>query len=132
MQIINEAWAILSRPAYRRAYDEAKAAARERARVRRAEQAPRTTATVDGPAADSTLPETSERRLDTLDFGRYEGWTIRDVSQHDPDYLDWLARTPTGRMYRPQILEALAAAREAEVEAGRPTSDARERLSRWR
>src|SRR5206468_3218431 len=32
-----------------------------------------------------------------LDFGRYAGWTVGDLSRHDPDYLLWLERTPIGR-----------------------------------
>jgi curved DNA-binding protein CbpA len=27
-----------------------------------------------------------------LEFGRYEGWTLRDLARHDPDYLRWLSR----------------------------------------
>jgi curved DNA-binding protein CbpA len=131
MQIVNEAWAILSRPAYRRAYDEAKAAARERAQARRAGQVPPTSAAADTPPAGPPRPEPPERRPDTIDYGRYQGWTIRDLSQHDPDYLLWLVRTPAGRVYRPRILEALAA-REAVVLARRPVAASGQRRSRWR
>jgi curved DNA-binding protein CbpA len=42
-----------------------------------------------------------------LDFGRYEGWTIVQLAQHDPDYLRWLSRHSSGIRYRRQIEEAL-------------------------
>ena len=109
MQAINDAWAILSRPTHRRAYDEARAAAIERARLRKAKrvqaaQAAREGRTVapagtdaSGTAAPSPpRPPVRERRPDALDYGRYEGWTIRELAQEDPDYLLWLARTPAG------------------------------------
>jgi curved DNA-binding protein CbpA len=42
-----------------------------------------------------------------VDFGRYEGWTIAQLAQHDPDYLRWLSRHSSGIRYRRQIEEAL-------------------------
>lgn len=47
---------------------------------------------------------------DTLDFGRYDGWTIKQLSRHDPDYLKWLSRHSSGIRYRRQIEEAMRAA----------------------
>jgi curved DNA-binding protein CbpA len=38
-----------------------------------------------------------------LDFGRYEGWTLGEVVQRDPDYLDWLRRHASGARYRDVI-----------------------------
>ena len=32
----------------------------------------------------------------TLDFGRYQGWTIARLARQDPDYLRWLAPTHRG------------------------------------
>ena len=134
MQAINDAWAILSRPTHRRAYDEARAAAVERARLRktqRVQQAQaaregRTVAAAGGGASGTSAsspprPPVRERRPDALDYGRYEGWTIRELAQEDPDYLLWLARTPAGRMYRNRIMEALAD-REARMAGSRPTT----------
>lgn len=43
-----------------------------------------------------------------LDFGRYAGWSIKSLVDHDPDYLLWLARTPIGRPMRQEIDERLA------------------------
>jgi curved DNA-binding protein CbpA len=44
-----------------------------------------------------------------LEFGRYAGWTITDVAAHDPDFLEWFARTPQGRRFRTEIDEAIRA-----------------------
>jgi curved DNA-binding protein CbpA len=50
----------------------------------------------------------SERSSGTmLEFGRYAGWSIPEVAQHDPDFLEWLVRTPNGRRYRPEIERVL-------------------------
>ena len=46
-----------------------------------------------------------------LDFGRYEGWTLREVASRDPDYLDWLRRHASGARYRDAIDILLRAAR---------------------
>jgi curved DNA-binding protein CbpA len=39
----------------------------------------------------------------TLDFGRYAGWTLRDVARRDIDYLVWLRRHASGARFRPAI-----------------------------
>jgi curved DNA-binding protein CbpA len=38
-----------------------------------------------------------------LTFGRYRGWSLGEVARHDPSYLEWLERSPTGRPFRPEI-----------------------------
>ncbi|HLY36093.1 MAG TPA: J domain-containing protein [Candidatus Limnocylindria bacterium] len=38
-----------------------------------------------------------------LDFGRYAGWSLRDLVRHDPDYLRWLTRHSSGLRYRAEI-----------------------------
>jgi len=43
-----------------------------------------------------------------LDFGRYAGWSLSELARHDPDFLEWLARTPAGRHYRAEIQRLLA------------------------
>jgi len=48
-----------------------------------------------------------KRGSDTLDFGRYEGWTIAQLAHDDPDYLTWLNRHSSGIRYRQQIEAAL-------------------------
>ena len=39
----------------------------------------------------------------TLDFGRYEGWTLGEVVSRDPEYLAWLRRHASGARYRDAI-----------------------------
>jgi DnaJ-class molecular chaperone len=43
-----------------------------------------------------------------IDFGRYQGWSIREIARHDPDYLVWLSRHSAGSRYRQRISEELA------------------------
>jgi curved DNA-binding protein CbpA len=42
-----------------------------------------------------------------LSFGRYSGWTLRDLARKDPDYLRWLSRTASGIGYRTEIYQIL-------------------------
>ena len=51
---------------------------------------------------------TSTARGSVLDFGRYAGWTLRQVALRDRDYLEWLRRTPGGRQYQAEIASILA------------------------
>jgi curved DNA-binding protein CbpA len=48
-----------------------------------------------------------------LDFGRYEGWRLRELARRDPDYLRWLARHSSGIRYRTAIEQVLREARSA-------------------
>jgi hypothetical protein len=54
-----------------------------------------------------------------INFGRYSGWTVGALVDHDPDYLEWLARTPVGRRLTGEIERALAK-RAAQSAALRP------------
>jgi curved DNA-binding protein CbpA len=55
----------------------------------------------DGPtAADNPM-------YMTVDFGRYQGWTLKDLLRYDPDYLRWLYRHSSGVRYRYQIARML-------------------------
>jgi curved DNA-binding protein CbpA len=38
-----------------------------------------------------------------LDFGRYDGWTLREVARRDIEYLRWLSRHAAGARHRPAI-----------------------------
>ncbi|HJP72300.1 MAG TPA: DnaJ domain-containing protein [Candidatus Limnocylindria bacterium] len=38
-----------------------------------------------------------------LTFGRYTGWSLRDIARRDPDYLLWLSRHSSGIRYRTEI-----------------------------
>ena len=57
-------------------------------------------------------PRTSARQQaptpGTLDFGRYQGWTIANLAHHDADYLRWLSRHSSGIRFRSEIEAALA------------------------
>jgi curved DNA-binding protein CbpA len=36
-------------------------------------------------------------------FGRYAGWSLRDIARRDPDYILWLSRHSSGIRYRTEI-----------------------------
>ena len=42
-----------------------------------------------------------------LDFGRYAGWSLRDLARHDVDYLRWLERHASGKPFRNEIVDLL-------------------------
>jgi curved DNA-binding protein CbpA len=42
-----------------------------------------------------------------LGFGRYAGWSLRDLARHDPDYILWLSRHSSGIRYRTEIYSIL-------------------------
>ncbi len=40
-------------------------------------------------------PSLEEARGTLLEFGRYHGWTLGDVAEREPTYVDWIAKTIT-------------------------------------
>ncbi len=44
-----------------------------------------------------------------LSFGRYVGWTLKDLATQDPDYLRWLSRHSSGIQFRTEIYQILGA-----------------------
>jgi curved DNA-binding protein CbpA len=115
MSMINRAWNTLSNPTARAAYD------RER-RLRNGGDK------WDAYAA-STSSSAQARSIGTvLEFGRYAGWSIAEVAQADPDFLEWLARTPNGRRYQSEIDEILS--RGIPVAMGAPAPSRRSGLGR--
>jgi curved DNA-binding protein CbpA len=54
-----------------------------------------------------TSPTRSSMSVSVLDFGRYAGWSLRQLTAHDPDYLEWLLRAPGGRQYHAEITALL-------------------------
>jgi len=44
-----------------------------------------------------------------LTFGRYTGWSLRDLARHDPDYILWVSRHSSGIRYRTEIYSILSA-----------------------
>jgi hypothetical protein len=57
-----------------------------------------------GPGAASSFDATR------VDFGHHAGRTIEELASADPDYLQWLARHPSGARYRTEISRVLATA----------------------
>lgn len=45
-----------------------------------------------------------------LNFGRYAGWSLGEIGRTDLEYLEWLDRTPIGRIYQAEIDTILRAA----------------------
>jgi curved DNA-binding protein CbpA len=78
------------------------------------------------PAAPDQPARAQPMTGSTIDFGRYAGWTVGALVNHDPDYLEWLARTPVGRRLTSEIEQALAR-RAAQSAALRPTPKAQRR-----
>jgi curved DNA-binding protein CbpA len=48
-------------------------------------------------------PPSSPSPGSVLTFGRYAGWSLRDLASRDPDYLLWLSRHSSGIRYRTEI-----------------------------
>jgi curved DNA-binding protein CbpA len=51
----------------------------------------------------SVAPPASPSPGSVLTFGRYSGWSLRDLARRDPDYLLWLSRHSSGIRYRTEI-----------------------------
>jgi curved DNA-binding protein CbpA len=85
--------------------DSAPGASEQAVPVGAAAQSARIPDEVAGPfrrARQQTGPESRQ-----LDFGRYAGWTLRDLARQDPDYLRWLSRHSSGLRYRQEIQQLL-------------------------
>ena len=72
------------------------------------------------PSPTRAAPASTGAADTVIDFGRYAGWSVGKLVDHDPDYLEWLARTPIGRRLSHEI-EAVLARRASQAEALRPT-----------
>jgi curved DNA-binding protein CbpA len=104
MAALNEAWHTLRTPERRAAYDAQAATQRPgRSGLRPIVYAPPPKRSRHAGAAMGTV----------LDFGRYSGVSIDALAQTDPDYLEWLARTPIGRSLGKEIADSLGRARVA-------------------
>ncbi len=110
MSALNQAWGILRNAAARAAYDQARAEAKRKPEVRQPEVSHEMPAPM--PAAPPGKPSGS-----VLDFGRYAGWSLGQIATSDPEYLQWLARTPIGRAFNREI-DALLTTRTAAARAG--------------
>jgi curved DNA-binding protein CbpA len=92
MAELNRAYAILRDERSRAAHD----------RARRATIAGISVAT-SPVAGGSTAPPANPSPGSVLTFGRYSGWSLRDLARRDPDYLLWLSRHSSGIRYRTEI-----------------------------
>ena len=57
--------------------------------------------------AGAAPPPRSEAAGTRVSFGRYAGWTLRDLARQDPEYLRWLSRHSSGIAYRTEIYQIL-------------------------
>jgi curved DNA-binding protein CbpA len=109
MADINRAYSLLRTPPLRRRYD----VGRKFHPVGTAEASPSPTADLRSrlhqedaqPGAGDSNGQIGPGSA--LDFGRYEGWKLRDLARRDPDYLRWLARHSSGIRYRTAIEQVL-------------------------
>jgi curved DNA-binding protein CbpA len=93
MAELNRAYALVRAPDDRAAYD------RSRRTVVAGVSVPTSLrARAAGPAPMPTPGSGS-----ILEFGRYSGWSLRDLARHDPDYIIWLSRHSSGIRYRTEI-----------------------------
>jgi curved DNA-binding protein CbpA len=129
MAALNHAWGILRNASTRAAYDQARAEA-QRAPVVPKTEAPRPETSY---AMSMPMPTTPPGRPSgsVLDFGRYAGWSLGQIAPADPDYLEWLVRTPIGRSFNREI-GALLATRAAVKTAAASVAPADRRSRRFR
>lgn len=113
MADINRAYSLIRTPELRRRYDTER-------KFHPVGPAPTTPSPVSDlrtrlhPEADETAPPTGDYGPGSaLDFGRYEGWRLRELARRDPDYLRWLARHSSGIRYRSAIDQVLREVRTA-------------------
>jgi curved DNA-binding protein CbpA len=108
MAELNEAYAILSDPSTRAAYDQtiglrpglAIPSTKDEA-VDRSAGPPQPAQAAHGEAGPP--PANPAPVGPELTFGRYRGWTLNQVARFDRDYLEWLSRTTMGRNYRREL-----------------------------
>jgi len=72
-----------------------------------------------GPFARARRADASDSKK--IDFGRYAGWSIRDLVHQDPTYLRWLSRHSSGVRFRSEILRYLPAEQEETGPVRTPT-----------
>jgi curved DNA-binding protein CbpA len=100
MAELNRAYAIVREPAVRAAYDRSRRSIVSGVSVSAGIRARGVT----------VAPAPSVGSGTVLDFGRYTGWSLRDVARHDPDYILWLSRHSSGIRYRTEIYGILRTA----------------------
>jgi len=96
MAELNEAYRLVRDPVARTQWDSANGTA----------PSPGPTRARQAPGAVAPPPRASAAGT-RLEFGRYAGWTLRDLARRDPDYLRWLSRHASGLRYRTEIYAIL-------------------------
>jgi curved DNA-binding protein CbpA len=113
---INQAYDVLRNPERRARYDQELASRRDRRNSDRYVKRPTDVGPVstgasaagnERPYGEAGPPPRGIARGTVLDFGRYKGWSLGQVATHDPDFLEWLERSPAGRQYRAEIAALL-------------------------
>ncbi len=132
MVALNNAWAVISDDKKRAIYDQTRTRTSRDPEARSNGHEP---IHVGDPPVESRRPRGRTPAAPAtpstiLDFGRYQGWTLDQVARQDPDFLEWLARTPTGRPYRAEIDSLLATHRVAAAPTTRPSPV--RRTSSWK
>ena len=100
MIALNDAWDVLGDPARRAAYDATLASAGSQYSGLAAPAAATAQPAVDPYHAG---PPPGRPSGSVLDFGRYSGWSLGEISRHDLSYLEWLQRATVGRSLRAEI-----------------------------
>jgi curved DNA-binding protein CbpA len=120
MAMLNAAWETLRDRGGRELYD------RERKESAAAQPVPTAQrGTDERPPATTVSPRPRSPRSrpgTVLDFGRYAGLSLGDLAIDDPDYLEWLARTPIGHRLQFEIQALLVASRPTTSRPERPKS----------
>ncbi|HET6379650.1 MAG TPA: DnaJ domain-containing protein [candidate division Zixibacteria bacterium] len=80
------------------------AAARQRWETERKAPPPPTAA---GPRTHGAGWTPEDPTAVVLDFGRYRGWTLREIARRDLEYLSWLRRHASGARFRGAIDQLL-------------------------
>jgi curved DNA-binding protein CbpA len=107
MKRLNRAWEVLGDAGKRARYDVDRAADRFNDTIyapARVETRP----TVNV-ASDHAGPPPGRPYGTVLRFGRYEGWSLGEVAELDPKFLEWLRRVPAGRGLKDEIDQLLTA-----------------------
>ena len=123
MAALNHAWGILRNGNARAAYDQA------RADAQRTPEAPEPEVSYEVRAPMSATPP-GQPSGSVLDFGRYAGWSLGQIATGDPEYLEWLARTPIGRSFHAEIRDLLATRAAAAAAPRRQRQRQRQRQRR--
>lgn len=104
MRELNQAYAVLKDPDERAKYDAELQARRDRRATDRLVRRPAPGVSPDAPYGEAG-PPVGRPSGTVLDFGRYRGWSLGQIALYDPDFLEWLERSPTGRHLRTEIAE---------------------------